>query len=189
MGYQWRSGQFNDFADGTNYAFSSMNNPGYQTIVTLNIGERVVRTRLWGHIVVGQKDIHPTTYVPGEYVLGCNQLQVGVYYAGATGVHWPPPAVGQNPGDGNWLIRCQAQLQGIDTLLDVNSEEYAWGVYTIPDQAHDSEASRGKCTAATQIGLKWSFFNPVVDWWTENTADVLGLISMSLWCECLIETP
>jgi hypothetical protein len=189
MTHKWRTESFADVADGTDYAFTAINNPGFGAVIGINPGESIIRTRVQGQIVVGQKDIHPTTYIPGEYVLGANSMQVGVYYAGPLGVNWPPPNVGQTPSDGGWLMRAQCQLVDMSAFLDVNSLEYCWGVYNLPSACIDSEASRKPATNASMVGLTWTFFNPLVEFWRENTADVLGLISMAFTVNLLVNVP
>lgn len=189
MPYQWRSAQFADNTDGNSWAFSAFASPGYANLYDVFAGEEIKRTRITGQVVVGAKTINPTTFVPGEYISGANALTVGVYYAGPTGADWPPPSPTQSPGDGNWLMRCQLEQTSLTAMVDVNSLEYYWAVYKIPDACINSEATRGAATSASQIGLKWNFFNPLLAVWTEHTADQLGLIAAAFTVETLIKTP
>jgi len=188
MPYQWRAASFADIADGTTWGSSAFKSPGYQTLYSVEPGEEIKRTRITGQITVGCKTIDPTTFVPGEFIAGANQMLVGVYYAGSTGADWPPPGPGQNPGDGNWLMRCQLQQRSLNAFLDINSKEYYWAVYDIPSSCINSEASRGAAVDASQIGLTWTFFNPILEIWTVNDSDQLGLISAAFFVETLIKT-
>ncbi len=187
MTYEWRSAQFSDIADGNTWPSSTFVSPGFATLYSVDPGEEIKRTRITGQITVGCKTINPTTFVPGEFIAGANEMQVGVYYAGADGTNWPPPDVFQTPSDGGWLMRCQLQQQSLNAFLDVNSLEYYWAVYNIPDACINSEASRGAAVDGTQIGLKWTFFNPIEEIWSTDTADQLGLIAAAFTVETLIK--
>lgn len=189
MPAEWRSAQFATIADGTTWAFSDFVSPGYSTLWSVNPGEAIRRTRITGQILVGCKTIDPTTFVPGEFITGANQLTVGVYYAGPEGLNWPPPSPNQSPGDGGWLMRCQLQQVSLTTMVDVNSLEYYWAVYNIPSDCINSEAERGPATLASQIGLTWTFFNPNEEIWTVHTSDQLGLISAAFTIDTLFRIP
>lgn len=187
MTYTWLSNQFSDIADGTSWSFSSLQQFWFE-LQDLDPGTQIKRTRITGQVVVGCKTIDPMTFVPGEFISGANQMQVGVYYAGSEGLNWPPPSPSQSPSDGGWLMRCQMQQQSLTTFLDINSLEYYWAVYTIPDACINSEAERGAAAAATKIGLSWTFFNPIEEVWTVANSDQLGLISAAWTVETLIKT-